>query len=418
MNSVVASSRTPSAARPIFAVASALARSAASFNSLEHELGLGHRLAPGSDTHEFARVAVRAMGDPATTSDPDYAAGLVQEQWAALLETMAPTSVFASLSLVDVPPGESVPFRKPGAAHTLAGAWRAEGEPIRVGAITLASRKLEPKSLGVLATYSVEMLQRARSNVEAMVRQVMVRDTGESLDAAFLDAQPASAERPAGLQTFATGANTRPASGTTVDAITADLLDCSATMLAAHCGTQPQWAMSVLTLQALMLMRDATGALAFPTLSATPPTLLTYPVRTSPTAPMDVIFLVDGDQVARSGGDPKFDATQEAVLHEEDTTPLPIASPGAPATVAAPARSLFQTNAVATRAVWAIAWDVLVEGAVQTITGVAIAPARSATPVAQDAPTARRILRQSAGLSTGFVSPGDERTSRAVKELT
>ena len=39
----------------------------------------------------------------------------------------------------------------------------------------------------------------------------------------------------------------------------------------------------------------------------------------------------------------------EATLHEEDTTPLPIATPGAPATIAAPVRYALQTDAVAIR---------------------------------------------------------------------
>jgi hypothetical protein len=313
----------------------------------------------------------RAARGPAATGTPGYAAELTRETWEVALELMAPTSILASLPLHRVQfqgaARITVPARKPDAAHNLAGTWRAENDPIRVGSLSLIDKELMPRSLGVIGTYSREMLQ--RSSVVPLIERAMRRDTAIALDAAFLDDQVATVKRPAGLQTFATGGNTRPASGTDVASITTDLRACATAMVDAGCGTQPVWIMSIVVLQALMTLRDATGALAFPTLSASPPTLLTYPVTQSTTAPRDVVFLADCDELVLAIDDPTSDETEGAALHEEDTTPLPISSPDTPETITAPIRSLWQTAAAATRTLWSADWSVLTDGALQTITG-------------------------------------------------
>jgi hypothetical protein len=53
------------------------------------------------------------------------------------------------------------------------------------------------------------------------------------------------------------------------------------------------------------------------------------------------------DFIIIEGGAPRFDVSDQATLHLEDTTPLAIGTAGAPATVAAPVRSLFQTDSMA-----------------------------------------------------------------------
>ena len=50
-----------------------------------------------------------------------------------------------------------------------------------------------------------------------------------------------------------------------------------------------------------------------------------------------------------SGDTPRFDVSDQATLHQEDTTPLPISTVGTPNTVAAPVRNLFQTDCLAIR---------------------------------------------------------------------
>ena len=88
--------------------------------------------------------------------------------------------------------------------------------------------------------------------------------------------------------------------------------------------------------------------------------------------PVDLVLLIDFEHISAGFGTPNFEASEQATLHEEDTLPLPLATPGAPATVAAPARSLFQTNSWALRLLLDADWQKMrTPGPVQELTAVA-----------------------------------------------
>jgi hypothetical protein len=67
---------------------------------------------------------------------------------------------------------------------------------------------------------------------------------------------------------------------------------------------------------------------------------------------------------------PRFDVSDQAVLHMEDTTPLAISSPGTPPTVAAPSRSLWQTDTIGVRMILPMNWLLRRTGMVQFMTGM------------------------------------------------
>ena len=56
-------------------------------------------------------------------------------------------------------------------------------------------------------------------------------------------------------------------------------------------------------------------------------------------------------------GIPVIDTSKQSTLHLDDTTPLQIATAGAPATVAAPTRSLSQTSSFALRCIARVSWS-------------------------------------------------------------
>jgi hypothetical protein len=65
----------------------------------------------------------------------------------------------------------------------------------------------------------------------------------------------------------------------------------------------------------------------------------------------------------------RISVSEHAVVHQEDTTPLPIGQPGN--IVAAPSRSLWQTDSVAIRCILDAAWALRATGAVAWIqTGI------------------------------------------------
>jgi hypothetical protein len=60
--------------------------------------------------------------------------------------------------------------------------------------------------------------------------------------------------------------------------------------------------------------------------------------------------------VSAFGPEPRIESTNEAIVHAEDTTPLAISTVGTPNTVAAPVRSLWQTDCIATRVILTASW--------------------------------------------------------------
>jgi hypothetical protein len=55
---------------------------------------------------------------------------------------------------------------------------------------------------------------------------------------------------------------------------------------------------------------------------------------------------------------PRIEATGQAIAHFDDSSPLPIGTPGAPPTVAAPVRSAYQTDTVLVKMVLSASWAV------------------------------------------------------------
>jgi hypothetical protein len=90
-----------------------------------------------------------------------------------------------------------------------------------------------------------------------------------------------------------------------------------------------------------------------------------YPVVQSSTVTAATVLLIDAADFFTATGDaPQFTASDQATLHMEDTTPLAIGTAGAPATVAAPVRSLFQTDSLAIRMTLDMNWSMRRTGTV------------------------------------------------------
>ena len=95
-------------------------------------------------------------------------------------------------------------------------------------------------------------------------------------------------------------------------------------------------------------------------------TLAGYPVLQSTTGTADTMFLVDAaDFITATGDTPNFSVSDQAVLHMEDTAPSQIVTVGSPNVVAAPVRSLWQTDSMAIRLLLDINWAMQRTGTVQ-----------------------------------------------------
>lgn len=316
----------------------------------------------------------RSVQDPALTNVPGWAAELVPQVIAEALDLLGEEgSVVARLPLArfDLEDGVvKVPMRT---SRGLAAAFRAEAAPIRVGGLTLTSQTLEGRSMGIIATATAETILAASDSVlERMIRMSMVSDTAAALDEAFFDAAARDAIRPAGIQNGIDPADTAVSTGSTLDLITADMRARLAQLHARGLGgvaSSVAWVMhsdlaaTLLGLSDELRLRDR---------------FLGLPVVAGLSVPSDVVFLLDGRAIGFAADVPSFESSTEATLHEDDGMPLvdgktgasvqPIVAAGG--AVAAPVRSLFQTNTTAVKGVWAVDWAVLQPGAVQTLTGV------------------------------------------------
>ena len=80
--------------------------------------------------------------------------------------------------------------------------------------------------------------------------------------------------------------------------------------------------------------------------------------------------MLDLDAWVHAIDPPIFQITKEAVVHEEDTLPLPLSTAGAPAVVSAPQRSFFQTDCLGLRAVLFVNWALTRSNGAAFMTGV------------------------------------------------
>ena len=327
--------------------ADVLAR-AATVELLRQQTGANH-LEPREDVLEriygdcpATNFYLKAVTNPAATTTATWAAELVDTAIADFVASEMPQSAFAQLSqramTVTPRPGVGVikiPSRT--SPQVLSGAWLAEGsaKPVYQGSLTATD--LTPYKLAALSCFTEEMLN--STQIEQILREVLSHDLTALLDSALLDATAASATRPAGLFN-------------------------SATAVTASAATPPSEAMMV-DLKALAAA-VSTGNPDARVVYVTNPAQAIRVNITSPTKPDNVITsgymaagsvgAVDANAVAMLVSQPEFALSRNAALHMENATPLPIGTPGSPATMAAPTRSMFQEDAVALRCVLRASW--------------------------------------------------------------
>jgi HK97 family phage major capsid protein len=317
-----------------------------------------------------AMLTTKATQNPAMTNVPGYAQELVRDSYGAFMDLLRGESVLPRLPLNRYEFNGYNSIKLPGravSAKNMEGHFRAEGAPIRVGALATTSITLTPKSLGVIGTFTAELMERSTPSIEAIIRDAMIQDTAAYLDAAFLGSAAGTATTPPGMQSLATGTNTAASAGATNANIMADIRGRLTTMTGLNLGRRLVWIMNPARLMGAQMALTATGAYQFP--EAQQGQLQGIPVITSTNVPAAVIYLIDAAEIAFAGGAPRFMGTDVATIHEEDAAPLPIVDGAKVA--ASPVRSLFQTNSAALRCVWEIDWAQLRPGSVQTLTAAA-----------------------------------------------
>ncbi len=321
-------------------------------------------------THRVSEAIIyRGATVPATTTLAGWAAELVQTSVLDFIDSLMPLSVYPGLSsrggrftfgrngIVSLPSRLSTP--------TLAGAFVAEGAPIPVRQGAFTSITLTPKKMGVISTFTRQIAEHSTPAIEAQIRSMMADDTAIALDTVLLDANPATATRPAGLRNGVAGLTATSGGG--FNALVGDIKQLMTVLVTANSLRSPTFIMNPVDVMSIALTQNAGGDFPFAA-DAANGTLQGYPILTSTTQTAKSIILVDAaDFFSATGDDPRFDVSDQAVLHMEDTAPQQI---GVSGSATNPIRSMFQTDSIALRMMLDVNWAMRRTGVVAWVSGV------------------------------------------------
>ena len=315
----------------------------------------------------------KAATVPALTSVAGWAQELVRIDIQGFMESLQPAAVAARLFArgVSFTFGNngiiSIPSRS--ATPTIAGSFVGEGAPIPVRQGAFTAIQLVPKKMAVITVFSREISEHSTPQIEGLLRQAITEDTTVAIDSVLMDTNAATAVRPPGLRS---GVSTlTPTAGGGFTAVVGDVKLLVGALTTSTLGNlrNPVWLMTPALELALRLTVAPNGTFAFAGEIGNG-TFAGYPIIVSANVTADTLFLVDAADIVSASGAPRFDVSDSATVHMEDTTPLPIGSTGTPNTVAAPVRSFWQTDTLGIRMTMPLNWSVRRTGMVQYITGV------------------------------------------------
>jgi HK97 family phage prohead protease/HK97 family phage major capsid protein len=335
-----------------------------------------------NDVSEMTRVAManfvtKSASVPADTVTTGWAKELVQTIIGDLIPSLLPFSVYPGLATKG---GSftfgrngvvSLPARNTGAP--LGGAFVAQGAPIPVKQGAFTAINLIPKKMGVITTMTRNIMEHSTPAIEAILRQAILEDTGVAIDTVLLDATSDDTTRPAGIRYNVSATSATAGGGMT--ALSGDLRGLTTALLTGTLGNvrAPVWIMAPGDVLAASLTQSAAGGFLPFRDELARGTLLGYPVLQTTTGTNDMMYLLDAaDFITATGDTPRFDVSDQAVLYMESapgTTQLGTA--GTPATISAPARSLWQTDVIGIRMILDINWAMRRTGVVawtQTMT--------------------------------------------------
>jgi len=319
--------------------------------------------------------SMRAASAPAMTTVTGWAAELVQTLFASFMETLMPKSVYPRLSSrgVSLSFGRngriSIPTRS--LTPSIAGSFVGEGQPIPVRQGAFTSQILTPKKMAVISTWTREIDEHSVPAIEGLLRNAIQEDTAISLDTVLLDNGAATLIRPAGILNGVTPLT--PTAGGGFNAIVGDIKQITGQLLTATKGNvrAPVWIMNP---QQVM----SAGLIALPGAGVFPfqdqinqGQLQGWPIIDSGTVPLGTVIALDAADFVSVGGEaPRFELSDQATLHMEDTTPTDITTTGTPPVAAFPVKSMFQTDSIALRLILPVNWAIRRPGVVSAVVGV------------------------------------------------
>ena len=308
----------------------------------------------------------KAVSNPADTTTAGWAAELVQTGYGEFLEMLYPETVYGRVGAKMLYFGKNGSLIVPSWAQRgdLPGSFVAEGAPIPVKQGQFTSKTLTPKKMGVITTFTREILTKSVPAVEQLVRTAIIRDTANAIDGAFLDNNAGSAIRPAGLldPTETGAANIVASVGSTVSDILADVKGVFGRLTAEQMGQAGVWLMNPITVLGLSTKQIATGQFAFSEVNGG--TFAGKQIVSSTNVPADTVFFIDNMGLTKASDiAPEFTVSNQATLVMGDPADSIDGTSD-------PVRSLYQTDTVGLRFILGLDWAIQRQGGIQALTGV------------------------------------------------
>lgn len=319
------------------------------------------------DTPEVEMV-LRAPVAPGTTVDSTFAAPLVVSQNMAseFVDLLIPATIIGRIpGLRRVPFNITIPRETTGASV----GWVGEAAPKPVSAMAFDSISLTHTKVAGIVPISQELMRFSSPSAEGLIRDSLIRAVAYLTDRDFLDPTKAAVTRvnPASITN---GVTPVASTGTTADALRADLKNLITTFAAANVNLSGL--VLVMTSQqaiAISMMVNTLGQYVWPDMGPNGGTLAGIPVITSEnmvatgSSPTDggmIVAINAPDILLADDGQVSIDISTEASLQMET-------APDSPATASTTFVSMFQQNLVAIRAERFIHWLKRRSGAVQYI---------------------------------------------------
>jgi hypothetical protein len=326
-------------------------------------------------TRAVLEWSIRAATAPAMTTQTGWAAELVQQLVTDFMAVLYPKAVYPRLAAL----GLSLSFGTNGriiiptraTTPTIAGSFVGEGLPIPVRQGLFTSQTLTPKKMAVITTWTREISDHSVPAIEGLLRNAVQEDTAISLDSVLLDANPATVVRPAGILNGVAGLT--PTAGGGFDALVGDIKQLTGALLTGTKGNvrNPCWLLNPQQVNSAGLV-PSPGAGVFPFREEISQGKLSgWPIIDSGTVPLGTAVVVDAADFVAVGGDaPRFEISDQATLHFDDTAPADIGTAGTPPVVAAPVKSMWQTDSIALRLILPTNWTIRRPGVVAWVAGV------------------------------------------------
>jgi hypothetical protein len=305
-------------------------------------------------------LIVKASVDPASIAGSNWADTLAGTVVANFIASMGPSSAGAALLSrglqlqYDGAAAIVMPHIKAATGNT---AFVGEGAPIGVRQLVAgSSATLAPRKFASIIAFMREIFEHSTPNIELLVGTVLRESVGLDLDAALLDANAASASRPAGLRN-GISAETESANADLYEAMIEDL-DAIVTGVADIAGNNEIVVIAAPSRARRLRLRMQGRDWGFTLLSS------------SALAADELIAVATNGLISALDPAARFDVSTQVALHMEDTSPQPISLASTVGDIAYPVRSLWQTDSLGLRLIMEVSWGLRDPGALAWIEDV------------------------------------------------